>query len=81
MPKSQLDPNLRERLLKETKAPWRGLRRTVWFALFGSAIFGVSIMALRSSSGVLVPLGDFAIQLVAITVFGGLIFIDREKSN
>ena len=44
MPDSNLDPNVRARLLKETKNPYRGLRRAVWIALFGSAALGLSLI-------------------------------------
>ena len=39
-PRSDLDPELRRRLLLEARTPWRGLRRALWFALLASASLG-----------------------------------------
>jgi hypothetical protein len=83
MPDSNLDPNLRARLLKETKNPYRGLRRAVWIALFGSAALGLFIMVTNIISGDTVSISDLAIQTSALVILGFLLFKDRskEKSN
>ena len=65
-PASQLDPELKARLLQEARTPWRGLRRALWLALFASAAVGAATMALRASSGGVVPLSDLGIQGLAI---------------
>ena len=80
-PASKLDPELRARLLQEARTPWRGLRRALWVALFASAGVGGATMALRASSGELVPLSDFGIQALAISVSGALLWFDRNRSE
>ncbi|WP_370587903.1 DUF3493 domain-containing protein [Synechococcus sp. RS9909] len=77
--KGTLDPVLRQRLLQESRTPWRGLRRLLWLALFGSAGLGSAVMALRLSSGNDVPLGDLGIQLGALVLFAGLLWFDRSR--
>jgi hypothetical protein len=77
--KSSIDPALRERLLQEVKAPWRGLRRALWLALTASAALGLATMAMRSASGVEVPSADFLIQIVALLLCGGLLWFDRQR--
>ncbi len=82
-PGSNLDPNLRARLLNETKNPYRGLRRAVWIALFGSAALGLFIMLTNIIAGDNVSINDLAIQTSALVILGFLLFKDRnkEKSN
>jgi hypothetical protein len=74
-----LDPQLRERLLAEARAPWRGLRRGLWLALFASAGVGLATMTMRGVSGDAVPSSDWLIQLTALVVCGGLLWLDRER--
>ncbi len=78
-PVSNLDPNLRSRLLKESKNPFRGLRRAVWIALFGSAALGLFIMFSKIITGDAVSINDFAIQTSALIILGFLLFKDRNK--
>ena len=80
-PASNLDPDLRARLLQEARTPWRGLRRALWVALFASAGVGGATMALRLSSGQLVPLSDLGIQFLALLVSGSLLWFDRNRSQ
>jgi len=75
-----LDPALRERLMQESRTPWRGLRRAVWFALFASAGLGLFTMLFRSSAGGSVELSDFGIQGGALLLFGGLLWFDRSRN-
>ncbi|MCP9775273.1 DUF3493 domain-containing protein [Cyanobium sp. HWJ4-Hawea] len=75
-----LDPELRARLLQEVRTPWRGLRRGIWFALVASAGLGLATMAMRFSSGELVPSTDWIIQVGALVLFGGLLWFDRNRS-
>jgi len=75
-----LDPELRARLLQEARTPWRGLRRGLWFALVASAGLGLATMAMRFSSGELVPSSDWLIQVGALVVFGSLLWFDRNRS-
>ncbi len=76
---SPLDPQLKERLLAEARSPWRGLRRALWFALFASAGVGLATMAMRGASGETVASSDWLIQLVALAVCGGLLWVDRGR--
>ena len=78
-PKSNLDPNLRARLLKESKNPYRGLRRAVWIALFGSAALGFFIMVTNIMAGDNVSINDLAIQTSALLILGFLLYKDRNK--
>ena len=78
-PESNLDPNLRSRLLKESKNPFRGLRRAVWIALFGSATIGFLIMLSKIVTGDTVSINDFAIQSSALIILVFLLFKDRNK--
>ena len=74
-----MDPNLRARLLKESKNPFRGLRRAVWIALFGSAALGFFIMFSKIITGDVVSVSDFAIQTSALLILGFLLLKDRNK--
>ncbi len=74
-----MDPNLRSRLLKESKNPFRGLRRVVWIALFGSAALGFFVMLSKIITGDTVSINDFAIQTSALLVLGFLLSKDRNK--
>ena len=76
-----MDPNLRARLLKETKNPYRGLRRAVWIALFGSATLGLFIMVTNIFVGDRVSINDLAIQTSALVILGFLLFKDRSKED
>ena len=78
---SKLDPNLKARLLKESKNPYRGLRRTVWIALFGSAALGFFIMVTNIIAGDDVSINDFAIQTSALLILGLLLFKDKNKQD
>ena len=80
-PSSNLDPNLRSRLLKESKNPFRGLRRAVWIALFGSAALGFFIMFSKIITGDTVSLNDFGIQSAALVILGFLLLKDRNKTD
>ena len=76
-----MDPNLRARLLKESKNPYRGLRRAVWIALFGSAALGFFIMITNVIAGDTVSINDLAIQTSALLILGFLLLKDRNKDN
>ncbi|MCT0207103.1 DUF3493 domain-containing protein [Synechococcus sp. CS-1332] len=78
-PKRSLDPELRRRLLEEARTPWRGLRRALWFALVASAGLGLATMALRASAGSEVASGDLLIQVGALSLFGALLWFDRNR--
>ena len=48
---SKIDPELKKKLLKDSQAPFKGLRRILWIAFSGSAFLGLLIMLSRSASG------------------------------
>ena len=58
-----LDPKLREKLLKESRNPFKGIRRVVWIALTASAGIGLLIMGVRYTSGETVLINDFGILI------------------
>ena len=80
-PASNLDPNVRSRLLKESKNPFRGLRRAVWIALFGSAALGFFIMFSKIITGDTVSINDLAVQTSALIIIGFLLVKDRDKEK
>ena len=41
---SKIDPELKKKLLKESQAPFKGLRKVLWIAFSGSAFLGLLIM-------------------------------------
>tara|TARA_B100000131_G_scaffold282663_1_gene290055 strand:+ start:136 stop:372 length:237 start_codon:yes stop_codon:yes gene_type:complete len=76
-----LDPQLRKKLLNESRNPFFGVRRLLWIVLFGSATLGFLIMATRALSGEVVLWSDVGIQLTALLLFGGLTFFDRRRRD
>ena len=77
----QLDPALRQRLLEESRTPWRGLRRLLWLALFASGGLGLFVMSFRLSAGDDVVLGDLGIQIGAVLLFGSLLWFDGSRDG
>ena len=76
---SKIDPELKKKLLKETQAPFKGLRRVLWIAFSGSAFLGLLIMFFRISSGTELQLNNLLIQIGACVIFPTLLFLDRNK--
>ena len=76
-----LDPKLREKLLNESRNPFKGVRRVIWIALTASAGVGLLIMGLRYTSGENVLFNDFGIQLIAFLMFLTLCILDRSKGK
>ena len=76
---SKIDPKLREKLLKETQAPFKGLRRILWIAFSGSAFLGLLIMLSGIASGTEFQQKNLLIQLVACVIFPTLLILDRNK--
>ena len=76
---SKLDPELKKKLLKETQAPFKGLRRILWIAFSGSAFLGLIIMLSRIAGGNELQLNNLLIQLGACVIFPSLLFFDRNK--
>ena len=77
-PPHSLDPQLKAKLQKELRNPWRSLRRALWIALEASAALGLVIMALRLVGGETLRLNDVLIQLGAVVLFGYLLWKDRS---
>jgi len=76
---SQIDPELKKRLLKETQTPFKGLRRILWIAFSGSAFLGLLIMLSKIASGGELLQNNLLIQLAACILFPSLLFFDRNK--
>ena len=76
---SKIDPELKKRLLKETQAPFKGLRRIIWIAFSGSAFLGLLIMLSKIVSGNELQQNNIFIQLGACILFPTLLFLDRNK--
>ena len=76
---SKIDPELKKKLLKETQAPFKGLRRILWIAFSGSAFLGLLIMLSSIASGNEVQQNNLLIQLGACVIFPSLLFLDKNK--
>ena len=76
---SQIDPELKKRLLKETQTPYKGLRRILWIAFTGSAFLGLLIMLSKIASGSELQQNNLVIQMFACLIFPTLLFLDRDK--
>ena len=78
---SKIDPKLKKKLLKESQAPFKGLRKLLWIAFSGSAFLGLFIMLSKIASGSEVQQNNLLIQLVACVLFPTLFVIDRNKDS
>ena len=78
---SKIDPELKKKLLKESQAPFNGLRRILWIAFSGSAFLGFLIMLLKISNGSELQQNNLLIQLGACILFPTLLFFDRKKND
>ena len=76
---SKIDPKLKKKLLKESQAPFNGLRRILWIAFSGSAFLGLLIMLSKIATGSELPQNNIVIQLGACILFPTLLFFDRKK--
>ena len=77
---SKIDPELKKKLLNESQAPFKGLRRILWIAFSGSAFLGLLIMLSKILSGSELQLNNLFIQVGACILFPTLLFFDRDKS-
>ena len=75
---SKIDPELKKKLLKETNAPFKGLRRILWITFSGSAFLGLIIMFSKIASGGELQQNNLLIQLGACILFPILLFFDRN---
>ena len=76
---SKIDPELKKKLLKETQAPFKGLRRLLWIAFSGSAFLGLFIMISKISSGTELQQNNLLIQLGACILFPTLLLLDKDS--
>ena len=76
---SKIDPELKKKLLKETQAPFQGLRRILWIAFSGSAFLGLLLMLSRIASWNELQQNNLLIQLGACIIFSSLLFLDKNK--
>ena len=76
---SKIDPELKKKLLNESQAPFKGLRRILWIAFSGSAFLGLLIMLSKIAGGSELQLNNLLIQLGASIIFPTLLFFDRNK--
>ena len=76
---SKIDPELKKKLIKESQAPFKGLRRILWIAFSGSAFLGLVIMLSKISSGNELQQNNLLIQLGACIIFPSLLFLDKNK--
>ena len=76
---SKIDPELKKKLLKESQAPFKGLRRILWIAFSGSAFLGLLIMLSRIASGTELQQNNLLIQVVACVIFPILLFAEKNR--
>ena len=77
---SKIDPELKKKLLKESQAPFKGLRKILWIAFSGSAFLGLLIMLSKIASGGELQQNNLIIQLGACVIFPTLLFLDNKKN-
>ena len=78
---SKIDPELKKKLLKESQAPFKGLRRIIWIACSGSAFLGLFIMISKIAGGTTLQQNNLLIQLGACVLFPLLLILDRNKKD
>ena len=76
---SKIDPELKKKLLKESQAPFKGLRKIFWITFSGSAFLGLLIMFSELASGNDLPQNNLLIQLAACLIFPTLLSLERNK--
>ena len=76
---SKIDPELKKKLLRESKSPFKGLRRILWITFTGSAFLGLLIMISKIADGNQFQQNNFLIQIGACIVFPLLLFLDKNK--
>ena len=78
---SKIDPELKKKLLKETKAPFKGLRRVVYVACAGSAFLGLFIMVSQLAAGNEIQQNNLLIQVGACILFPFLFYLERNRKS
>ena len=78
---SKIDPKLKQKLLKESQAPFKGLRKILWIAFSGSAFLGLFIMLSKIATGAEFQQNNLLIQLGACIVFPTLLFLEKNNKD
>ena len=78
---SKIDPELKKKLLMESQAPFKGLRRVLWIAFSGSAFLGLLIMLSKIANGGEFQQNNLLIQVAACILFPSLLFLDKNKDE
>ena len=78
---SNIDPELKKKLLKESQAPFKGLRKILWISFTGSAFFGLFIMLSKIAGGDEIQKNNLLIQFGACVLFPFLLFLERNKEK
>ena len=78
---SKIDPDLKKKLLKESQAPFKGLRKILWIAFSGSAFLGLLIMLSKIATGGELQQNNLFIQFGACILFPTLLFFDRDRNK
>ena len=76
---SKINPELKKKLLNESQAPFKGLRRVLWITFSGSAFLGLFIMLSKILNGSEIAQNNLLIQLGACLLFPTLLFLDKNK--
>ncbi len=76
---SKIDPELKKKLLNESQAPFKGLRKILWITFSGSAFLGLFIMLSKIASGSEIQQNNLLIQLGACIIFPTLLYFDKNK--
>ncbi|MCA6526692.1 MAG: DUF3493 domain-containing protein [Pseudanabaena sp.] len=81
---SKLNPEQYERLRREAKSPYRGLRIFIYIAFAGSGFIGAVVFFTRLIAGngdLESNLGNFALQIGVLALMLWLYRIDRSKKS
>ena len=78
---SKIDPELKRKLLKESQAPFKSIRKVFLIAFSGSAFLGFFIMLSKIAGGNEIQLNNLLIQVGACVLFPLLLFLDRNKKD
>ncbi|TYQ28644.1 DUF3493 domain-containing protein [Pseudanabaena sp. UWO311] len=81
---SKLNPEQYERLRREAKSPYRGLRLFIYMTLAGSGFIGAVVFFARLIAGngdLESNLGNFALQIGVLALMLWLYRIDRSKKS
>ena len=78
---SKIDPQLKKKLLKESQAPFKGLRKLFLIAFAGSFFLCLFIMLSKIAGGNQVQQSNLLIRIGACIFFSFLLFLDRNNED